>query len=87
MADHEYRFWTEWSQEDGEWVGLCDGFPLVSWLEPDREKAEAGIRAVVAEIVGNLREEGRPVPGPGVRWPPQTAAHPGQAPVARSGPG
>ena len=87
MADHEYRFWTEWSHEDGEWVGLCDGFPLVSWLEPERDKAEAGIRAVVAEIVGNLREEGEPVPRPGVQWPPQTAAGPSQAQSARSRPG
>ena len=25
MAEQEYRYWTEWSEEDGEWVGLCDG--------------------------------------------------------------
>ena len=30
MAEHKYRYWTEWSDEDGERVGLCDGFPLVS---------------------------------------------------------
>ena len=47
----EYRFRTEWSEEDQEWVGLCDGFPLASWLEPKREAAAAGIRAVVAEFV------------------------------------
>lgn len=42
-------------------VGLCDGFPLVSWLEPDREAAEAGIRAVVAETVEHLRARGKSV--------------------------
>ena len=33
MVIDQYRFWSEWSEEDGEWVGLCDGFPLLSWLE------------------------------------------------------
>ena len=65
MAEHEYRYWTEWSDEDGEWVGLCDGFPLVSWLEPDRQAAELGIRTVVADAVELLRAEGKPVPAPG----------------------
>ncbi|WP_419553991.1 antitoxin HicB [Candidatus Poriferisodalis sp.] len=60
---HEYRFRTEWSEEDQEWVGLCDAFPLMSWLEPERDAAEAGIRAVVAEAVGLLKAEGS-VPPP-----------------------
>ncbi len=70
----QYRFWTEWSEEDGEWVGLCDGFPLISWLEPDRQAAESGIRVVVAEAIKHLLTEGKPVPEPGVEWPPQVAA-------------
>ena len=56
----EYRFHTEWSEEDQEWVGLCDAFPLASWLAPARGAAEAGIRAVVAEFVSQ-RDTG---PGP-----------------------
>lgn len=59
-----YRFWTEWSEEDQEWVGLCDAFPLMSWLEPDREAAETGIRSVVAEAIEILRDEGQPLPPP-----------------------
>lgn len=59
-----YRFWTEWSEEDQEWVGLCDAFPLMSWLEPDREAAEAGIRSVVAEAIEILKAEGQPLPPP-----------------------
>lgn len=30
MAIDQYRFWTEWSEEDGEWAGQCDEFPLIS---------------------------------------------------------
>ena len=74
MAIDQYRFWTEWSEEDGEWVGLCDGFPLISWLESDREAAESGIRAVVAEAVEHLSAQGKPLPVPGAEWPPQVAA-------------
>lgn len=59
-----YRFWTEWSQEDQEWVGLCDAFPLMSWLESDREAAETGIRSVVAEAIEILKAEGQPLPPP-----------------------
>lgn len=78
MGEHEYRYWTEWSDEDGEWVGLGDGFPLMSWLEPDREAAEEGIRAVVAEAVERLRAQGRELPKPGVEWPPRPAVTPSQ---------
>ena len=63
MAEYEYRYWTEWSEEDGEWVGLCDGFPLVSWLEQDREAAEKGIRAVVAEAIEHLPDTGQAATG------------------------
>ena len=84
MADPQYRYRTVWSEEDGEWVGLCDGFPLVSWLDPDREAAEAGIRAVVADVVDDLRAQGRPLPPPGVQWPPTQAAARREAPAARS---
>ena len=59
-----YRFWTEWSEEDQEWAGLCDAFPLMSWLESDREAAETGIRSVVAEAIEILKAEGRPLPPP-----------------------
>ena len=61
LAD-EYRFWSEWSAEDREWVGLCDAFPLLSWLEPERDAAEAGIRAVVAEVTRLQEAEGHPIP-------------------------
>ena len=73
MVKPGYRYWTEWSEEDGEWVGLCDGFPLVSWLDPDRQAAEEGIRAAVAEAVDRLRAQGKPLPEPGVKWPPHAA--------------
>lgn len=43
--------------------------------EPDREAAEAGIRAVVAETVEHLQAQGKPLPEPGVKWLPQQSGH------------
>ncbi|WP_419946397.1 antitoxin HicB [Candidatus Poriferisodalis sp.] len=62
--EDKYQFRTEWSEEDQEWVGLCGAFPLLSWLEPDREAAETGIRSVVAEAIEILKAEGQPLPPP-----------------------
>ena len=84
MGEAQYRYWTIWSDEDGEWVGLCDGFPLLSWLEPDREAAETGIRALVTEVVGDLKAQGRPLPPPEVQWPPRQAPSDHQAQAART---
>jgi len=44
------RFRVAWSDEDREWVGLCDGFPSLSWLDCDKGKALAGIRKLVGDI-------------------------------------
>ena len=83
MADPQYRYRTVWSDEDGEWVGLCDGFPLLSWLEPDREAAEAGIRALVTEVVGDLKAQGRALPPAEVQWPPRQVSSEHRAQAAR----
>lgn len=79
MGEPRYRFWTEWSGEDSEWVGRCDGFPLLSWLDPERESAAAGIRALVDEVCGYLSAHGKPLPEPGTQWPPKRR----EAPMSR----
>jgi hypothetical protein len=35
------------SVEDGEWVGVCDEYPSLSWLAVDPEVAAVGIIAAV----------------------------------------
>ena len=66
MADADrYNYATFWSEEDQEWVGLCDAFVAgLSWLDPNRQAAEAGIRAVVEESLEILREHGETPPPP-----------------------
>ena len=66
VADADrYNYATFWSEEDQEWVGLCDACVAgLSWLDPDRQAAEAGIRAVVEESLEILREHGETPPPP-----------------------
>ena len=48
MADFvdRYAYRVIWWEEDGEFVGLCAEFPLLSHLDDTPEKAFAGIREV-----------------------------------------
>ena len=63
MPDH-YTYRVTWSTEDDEYVGLCAEFSSLSWLSPTPEEAFAGIRQLVAECVGDMRDSGETVPEP-----------------------
>lgn len=52
-------FTTIWSEEDQEFVGLCDRYPSLSWLDKDEAKARQGIIDLVNVIEGK-RGRGRP---------------------------
>jgi predicted HicB family RNase H-like nuclease len=64
MNINHYTYRVTWSQEDGEHVGLCAEFPSLSWLAPTPEKALAGIRHLVDEVVADMQAAGEPVPDP-----------------------
>ncbi|MBG0788096.1 MAG: toxin-antitoxin system HicB family antitoxin [Anaerolineaceae bacterium] len=64
LQNDRYTYRVLWSEEDGEYVGLCVEFPSLSWLASDQEKALNGIRQVVAEVVADLHENGEQVPEP-----------------------
>ena len=59
-----YTYRVIWSEEDGEFVGLCAEFGMLSHLDDTPEKALAGIRAVVASALQLNREDGVPAPEP-----------------------
>ena len=77
-----YTYRLTWSEEDGEHVGLCAEFPSLSWLDSTPEKALAGIRKVVKEILIDITKSGETIPEPisvknfsgkfMVRVPPET---------------
>jgi predicted RNase H-like HicB family nuclease len=59
-----YTHRVTWSQEDGEHVGRCAEFPSLSWLAPTPQKALAGIRRVVGEVVADMQTAGEAIPEP-----------------------
>ena len=64
MSLDHYTYRVTWSAEDAEHLGLCAEFASLSWLAPTPEKALSGIRAVVADVVKDLRASGELVPDP-----------------------
>ncbi|MCY4663069.1 MAG: hypothetical protein OXC00_00225 [Acidimicrobiaceae bacterium] len=60
-----YRYRIFWHEPDHEWVGICEEFgPQLSWMDPDRQAAEGGIRELVCESIQILAEHGEPIPSP-----------------------
>ena len=63
MTDR-YTYSVTWSDEDGEYVGLCAEFPSLSWLVPGPDQALAGIRRVVHDCIEDMRAAGESPPEP-----------------------
>lgn len=61
--DH-YAYRVTWSAEDHAHVGLCAEFPSLSFLAEVPEDALNGIRAVVADVVEDMLEQGELYPEP-----------------------
>ena len=61
MSDH-YSYRVVFSQEDGEWVGLCTEFPSLSHLAATQVEAMQGIAALVAAVLEDMTEAGEAVP-------------------------
>ena len=64
LKNDRYTYRVTWSDEDNEYVGLCAEFPSLSWLDDSQEAALQGIRAVVAEVVDDMKANGETVPEP-----------------------
>jgi predicted HicB family RNase H-like nuclease len=61
MSVDHYTYRVTWSQEDGEYLGLCAELPSLSWLARTHTAALAGIRKVAAEAVADMTANGEPV--------------------------
>ena len=64
MNINHYTYRVTWSAEDNEHVGLCAEFPSLSWLAATPEKALAGVRRVVKDVVTEMQATGEVVPEP-----------------------
>ena len=60
----KFTYRVTWSEEDGEFVGLCSEFPALSWLAKTRAKALAGVEKLAAEVVRDMHARGEAVPEP-----------------------
>ncbi len=59
-----YTYRVTWSEEDGEYVGLCSEFPSLSWLAGNHDETLLGIRKLVAEVVADMRRNHEMIPEP-----------------------
>lgn len=59
-----YRYEAQWSDEDGEFVGLAAEFPSLSFLAPTPYEALVGIKSLVAEVLREMAQTGEAPPVP-----------------------
>jgi predicted HicB family RNase H-like nuclease len=64
LKNDRYTYRVTWSEDDKEYVGLCAEFPSLSWLAATPEKALAGIRKIVADVVKDMKASGEKAPQP-----------------------
>lgn len=60
----KYTYRVTWSEEDGEYVGLCAEFPSLSWLADTPEAALAGIRDTVRQVIKDMQATDEVIPEP-----------------------
>jgi len=64
QENSKYTYRVTWSEEDGEYVGLCAEFPGLSWLARTPEAALKGIRRVVSQVIADMHRNKEIVPAP-----------------------
>jgi len=85
LESDKYTYRVTWSEDDGEFVGLCAEFPKLSWLATSPDEALNGIRSVVKDCIDDMAVNGEDVPRPiatrqysgkfMVRVPPEVHRH------------
>lgn len=63
-AAEQYAYRVVWSNEDGEFVATVAEMPSLSWLAPTQTEALEGLRALVDDVIADMRASGEPVPEP-----------------------
>ncbi|MGX5700905.1 antitoxin HicB [Acinetobacter kookii] len=57
-----YSYRVEWAAESAEYIGLCEEFPSLSWINSDQDKARLGIEKLVFEVVKDMIIQGENIP-------------------------
>lgn len=74
MNDPRYQYRATWSDEDDAWIGVCNGYLLVSHIAPTEAECLRGIGALVDDIVLDLQGNGEALPPP-LSWDAFDARH------------
>jgi len=64
LKQDKFTYRVTWSEEDGEYVGLCIEFPSLSWLSQTPEDALKGIRKTVRIVCLDMQKSGEKLPEP-----------------------
>lgn len=64
LKNDHFTYRVTWSEDDGEYVGVCIEFPSLSWLSESPESALKGIREVVSDIVHDMDKNKEEIPIP-----------------------
>ena len=59
-----YTYRVMWSEEDGEFIGLCAEFPSLSWLAETKEAAIKGITDMVSNVLIDMESNDETIPVP-----------------------
>lgn len=59
-----YTYRITWSEDDGEYIGLCAEFPSLSWLSGKPETALRGIQKTVKTVLRDMEKSGEAPPSP-----------------------
>lgn len=60
----KYAYRVVWSEEDGEYVGLCAEMPSLSWLEKSQDAALRGIVEAAKGVVRDMAKTREQAPEP-----------------------
>jgi predicted RNase H-like HicB family nuclease len=60
----KYTYRIEWSEKDGEYVGLCAEFSSLSWLAATQVDALKGIQKLVKEVLADMKANKESFPEP-----------------------
>jgi predicted HicB family RNase H-like nuclease len=64
LKNDHYTYRVTWSEDDGEYIGLCSEFPSLSWLAASPEEALKGIRELVATAIADMQKQDEAIPAP-----------------------
>lgn len=64
MKDDHYTYRVTWSEDDGEFVGLCAEFPSLSHLAKTQRAALDGIVALIGKVVADMAADREAIPEP-----------------------